>query len=681
MFLPLPKTPLLKIAVFLLGVVSEITVSPLGKKRMSYEYDNGNTKIPPLEVPPLKVSSLKEKNLHIADELNLALESARTESFADIEKHASKDPPYNRENLEAKIVHFGPSSFFSAHLATIVEDHNQTVADQGKQPDVGIAVVSMRSSGRVEILSKQDHLFTVGEIGSDSKESKLIRSVIDSVHSPSNPDKVSAFLEKAEIASLTVTQGGYHVDMNGGVCSLKSCHELVKDLNLLVERLQNGKNFSEIEDGEGYQTVLGPLVEEIAERYIDKRPPLVVMSLDNTPPKPNGEVLRAALFGLAEQVEKQSSSAELQGLASFIKNELPILSTVVDRITPGQNTLNKGWHEEQLGFGDQAAILAESHRSLKIQVDDPHGYIAKGIVSIPDFTNVDGVHQIPDVIPHMELKSRCLNSLDVVAGQIGARAGCKTVGEFVKVPEFASLEDAVLITELSRGVAGIENNKLQSYGEEVKGRRNNFEISGVNALSRLNNKGTDKIPNRIGIAISALCREEEAAKILTLTIACYLKNIIEKQDELGSKLALQDDDPLKVERIVTRFHRGGESAIKNTLLEESNTRTYLEGFTTFREGLSTLLEDLKDTPESDKVSKLICLYEKAGISNILKHEPWIFGGGTAPDGQENMVASSPSFQKMLINYYTDLNEKKVIDIAREIVNPVQQPPGYDARNL
>jgi len=464
----------------------------------------------------------------------------------------SAELPYDRSLLEPRIVHFGPSNFFRSHFATIIEDTNLDISSRGGIPTDGVAVVSMMSPGVTKSLRDQDHIYTVGEISADDQRVvKPVGSVIDGVYSKENPDKTAELLKGADLVSLTVTFKGYHVEDSNGQIKGARDSDVAHDAEVLKLRLQ-GKSFSEIDDGSGYGTPMGPIVEELLRRDQEGQGLPVLMSLDNTPPFANGTVLRESLRGLVEEFGSVSSGAggiEAYRLASAAIDRLVILSTVVDRITPRQDQVDRGWLQRDHNIYDPLAVVSEDHRSLKYQTIDPEGTLRSETVRLPDFVRSSHVKRVDDVQAEIDLKSRCLNSLDVVAGQIGTRIGAKTVWEFVSNPVMASLEDSVLTTELSRGVQSLPRLDVLGFSDEVRERRRNKEISSINELSRLNNKGSEKMPARVGVALGAIIDHTEDGKVLTLTYACYLRNIIDGVNEKGNPVKLQDDNPQAIENI------------------------------------------------------------------------------------------------------------------------------------
>lgn len=587
-------------------------------------------------------------------------------------KEVSAELPYERSLLEPTIVHFGPSNFFRSHFATIIEDTNLDISRRGGVPTDGVAVVSMMSPGVTQSLRNQDHVYTVGEISADDKRSvKAVGSVIDSVFSKENPDKTADLLKGADLVSLTVTFKGYHVQDSSGQIEGTQDNDVVHDASVLKLRLQ-GNSFGEIGDGSGYRTPMGPIVEELLRRDREGGVMPVLMSLDNTPPFANGTVLRESLKGLVDAFGWQSSGAgenEVYRRGNDAIDRLVILSTVVDRITPQQHQVDREWLQKDHNLFDPLAVIAEQHRSLKYQAIDPHGVLRSQNVRLPDFVHSSHVIRVDDVQAEIDLKSRCLNSLDVVAGQIGTRIGARTVWDFVSNPVMESLEDSVLTTELSRGVQSLPRLYVLGFSDEVRDRRRNKEISAINELSRLNNKGSEKMPARIGAALGAIIDHPEDGKVLTLTYACYLRNIIDGVNEKGEPVKLQDDNPKAVESIQDSFYAGAERALVEAVGEGSEFYKYLKLFPSFSEGLQSGLELLRTDGNHDIADSLEELAQMAGIDAVLKEQKWLFGYGEV---SKLPNADNLNFQQQLQGFYVRLGRLPAAEIAKEIVNPVNK---------
>lgn len=233
----------------------------------------------------------------------------------------------------------------------------------------------------------------------------------------------------------------------------------------------------------------------------------------------------------------------------------------------------------------------------------------------------------------------------------------------------ASLEDSVLTTELSRSVQSLPRLDVLGFSDEVRERRRNKEISAINDLSRLNNKGSEKMPARVGAALGAIIDHPEDGKVLTLTYACYLRNIIDRVNEKGEPVNLQDDNPKAIESIRESYYGGAERAVVETLGETSEFCKYLKLFPSFSEGFQSGLELLRSSANHDIADSLEEIAQIAGIEAVLKEQKWLFGYGEA---SRTPNADNESFQQQLQGYYVRLGRLPAAEIAKEIVNPVNR---------
>jgi fructuronate reductase len=110
-----------------------------------------------------------------------------------------------RERPEGKIgiVHFGPGAFHRAHQATYIDDL------LARDPDWGIAAVSLRSAGTVEALAAQDGLYTLAV--RDAEPAMRIIGAHKRFLGPDDHAEVAALLADPDVrlVTMTVTEKGY----------------------------------------------------------------------------------------------------------------------------------------------------------------------------------------------------------------------------------------------------------------------------------------------------------------------------------------------------------------------------------------------------------------------------------------------------------------------------------------
>ena len=197
-------------------------------------------------------------------------------NLATIEKNVAV-PTYDREQVRTGIVHIGVGGFHRAHEAMYVD----SLMENGGPLDWGITGVGLLPGDRrmAEVMAKQDCLYTLVVKHPDgSREPRVIGSLVDYLYAPEQPDEVLRVMTapSTRIVSLTITEGGYHVDQTTG------------DFDAEHPTIQR-----DLVPGAVPSSAFGFLTEALARRRAAGIPPFTVMSCDNIPG--NGEVTHRML--------------------------------------------------------------------------------------------------------------------------------------------------------------------------------------------------------------------------------------------------------------------------------------------------------------------------------------------------------------------------------------------------
>ncbi|MFE6649095.1 mannitol dehydrogenase family protein, partial [Nocardioides sp. NPDC057772] len=216
-------------------------------------------------------------------------------------------PAYDRSAVTPGIVHLGVGGFHRAHQARYVDDLLASgITDWGI---VGVGLMPQDVRMR-DALAAQDHLYTLMERAPDGAvHGRVIGSIIDYLFAPDSPEAVLAQLTdpRIRIVSLTITEGGYHVNQATG------------GFDASDPAIQ-----ADLEPGAVPSTAFGYVVEALARRRAAGVAPFTVMSCDNI--AGNGQVARSMLAAFA--------SLRDPALGDWIASEVAFPSSMVDRITP-----------------------------------------------------------------------------------------------------------------------------------------------------------------------------------------------------------------------------------------------------------------------------------------------------------------------------------------------------------
>ena len=126
-------------------------------------------------------------------------------------------PSYDRDALRVGIVHIGVGGFHRAHQAMYLD----RLFAAGRDRDWALCGVGVMDADRAmgEVLRRQDELYTLVEKHADgSREPRVIGSMVEFLVGPDDPEAVLARMTDpaVRIVSLTVTEGGYHVNTATG---------------------------------------------------------------------------------------------------------------------------------------------------------------------------------------------------------------------------------------------------------------------------------------------------------------------------------------------------------------------------------------------------------------------------------------------------------------------------------
>jgi len=157
--------------------------------------------------------------------------------------------------------------------------------NDGKALDWGIVGVGVLPHDKhmAEVMAAQDHLYTlVVKYPDGTLEPRVIGSIVGYLFAPDDPEAVLARLTDpaTRIVSLTITEGGYHVNQVTGELD-------ASDPGLAAD----------LEPGALPGSAFGFIIEALARRRAAGVAPFTVMSCDNIPG--NGHVARKMLASFA----------------------------------------------------------------------------------------------------------------------------------------------------------------------------------------------------------------------------------------------------------------------------------------------------------------------------------------------------------------------------------------------
>jgi len=342
-------------------------------------------------------------------------------------------PRYDREALAPRILHLGVGGFHRAHMALYTDE---AAAEGG---DWGIRGVGLLDGDRrmANVLQAQDHLYTLIERDGDGARTRVVGSIVD--YALAGGER-GAFAERVAdpqlaILSLTITEGGY---------SMASANPTIE-----------------------------AIVAGLEARRVGGGPPLTILSCDNLPG--NGDVARRAI----------TVAADRQGadLGRYVET-CTFPNSMVDRITPQTNDVDRAWLRDELGIDDGWPVVCEPFRQWVLEDRFAAGR--------PRWEDVGVL--FTDRVHDWELyKLRLLNASHSCMAYLMALAGVVYVDEAIAIAAVRRYLEQLLTSEAIPTLVEIPGYPATGYAETVLGR---FANTGVrDQIARLCIDGTAKFPS------------------------------------------------------------------------------------------------------------------------------------------------------------------------------------------
>jgi mannitol 2-dehydrogenase len=357
-----------------------------------------------------------------------------TSNLDAIERFGVRVPHYDRRALSPRILHLGVGGFHRAHLALYTDE----LAEGGG--DWAIRGIGLLDADRrmADVLSSQDHLYTLIERDSEGSRLQIIGSIVDYALVVGDDAAFAEQIASPDIAifSMTITEGGYSLEQPN------------------------------------------PTLEAIATALDARRgaggAPLTILSCDNLPG--NGNVAREAITRVCE--------ARSEELVRFVETACTFPNSMVDRITPQTTDDDREWLRDEIGLDDGWPVVAEPFRQWVLEDTFAAGR--------PRFEDVGAL--FTDRVHDWELyKLRMLNATHSCMAYLMAIAGVVYVDEAVATPEVRQYLERFLSTEAIPTLAEIPGHPAADYARTVLGR---FENTGVrDQIARLCIDGTAKFPS------------------------------------------------------------------------------------------------------------------------------------------------------------------------------------------
>lgn len=454
-------------------------------------------------------------------------------------------PSYDRQQLNAGIVHLGIGAFHRAHQAWYTE----AVLNKSGG-DWGIVGCSLRSPTVRQQLAPQDNLYTLVERSGDGEKLQVIGAVTDTLVGPENPPALIALMAEPgiKIISLTITEKGYCHDPATG--NLNTAHpDIVHDLANLNQP----------------KSAIGYLVAALQLRFQQGHKSFTVMSCDNLPD--NGQVLEKVTLQFAERISAQ--------LSSWISSNTRFPATMIDRIVPATTDNDRTDIEARLGLRDEGMVVAEPFSQWVIEdkfVDNDR----------PRWEEV-GAQLVDDVRVFEKIKLRLLNGAHSTLAYTGYLSGFDYISEVMAEPAFVNMISLYMAREAGETVTAPDGFDIEFYKRQLRDRFFNKALK--HRTWQIAMDGSQKLPQRLLETLREQLRGNGNIEIICLAVAAWIR-YVSGVDEKGQ--AIDVSDPLAAKlREITDANSGNPAATVKAVVAVSqvfgadliNEQRFIDGVT------------------------------------------------------------------------------------------------------
>ena len=411
-------------------------------------------------------------------------------------------PRYDRTQVGQAIVHIGLGGFHRAHQALYLDDLFHL-----RGPSAwGVCGVGLLPQDRAmaEALRPQDLLYTLVERDEGVENARVIGTLRDYLHAPSDPEAVLERMADpaTRIVSLTVTEGGYYVEEASG--------ELQQEHPNLRHDLEH--------PDEAPVSVYGYLASALERRRRAGTAPFTVQSCDNV--LSNGNVVRRMLTAFARLRDPQ--------LGAWIEANVAFPNSMVDRITPATTDAHREQVRELLGgMVDAWPVIAEPFRQWVIEDTFCNGR--------PEVEAV-GAQMTDDVHPYELMKIRLLNASHQALCHPGVLLGYRTADEAMRDANIRTLLNRYMDTvrPLIHEPPGVN---LEDYQRTLIQRFANPAVK--DQLARIAYDASARIPGFVLPSAREQLQRGGPMELFGLVVAAWIR-YLGGQDDAGQPIQVQD---------------------------------------------------------------------------------------------------------------------------------------------
>jgi len=428
-----------------------------------------------------------------------------------------KGPVQGWDRLPEKVLQFGTGVLLRGLPDYFIDKANQEGVFNGR-----IVVVKSTDRGGIREFAEQDSLYTLHskgiENGREVQRSRIISSISRVLTATEDWEKILhvAIKDELEVIISNTTEVGIVLDAKDDL-KAKPPHSFPAKLTALLY-----KRFLHFQGNKNKGLVILP-TELVSD---------------------NGVKLKEAIVGLSKIHDLG------EDFIAWINQANHICNTLVDRIVPGKlSEEDRQREEQQLGYVDDLAILAEPFRLWAIESDSDE---VKRVLS---FARVDkGMVIVPNIGKLKELKLRLLNGSHTFSCGLALLCGFSTVKEAMRNEDFMLYIQHLLYEEIIPAISGegISEAEACDFAETVIDRFSNPFLD--HSWKSIGFNYTSKLQMRTVALIEKYARKKQAAPhYMALGFAAYLlfmKDVDDDESSLRDLWKAYDPDQL-VDKILS----------------------------------------------------------------------------------------------------------------------------------
>lgn len=470
---------------------------------------------------------------------------------------------YNRDHIQAGIVHFGVGNFHRCHQAVYVDK----LLSHGSV-DWGIVGVSMRSSKLRDQLAPQDYLYTQVTL-SEQTELNVIGSILNILVAPENPAAVIEQVANSciKLVTTTITEKGY---------CLSSGHIDIKHADIVADSVSL----------KSPQTIYGYLAAAIIKRRSQGDAPLSVLCCDNI--QGGGEHLQAGVQMLLQQHDIDS--------VAWATEHVIFASSMVDRVSPATDESLKQLVRSTLELEDAWPVSAEPFSQWVIE--------DKFAGPRPAFDKV-GALFTDDISLYEQMKLRFLNAGHSIISVLGYLDKQPTVHQALEQPGILGFAQKTLYANVLPVATIPTNCKGEDYIAEVIARFQNKFLP--YKVQQVNTDSSQKIQQRWFPTIDDALTLNADTTLMSFIVAAWIVYIQKALD------AGELNDPLHDDFLTTHQqgpHQQEKDTIQQFLVIAGANRYRFLNSEPFMATVLAHYKTLKNTAIKTAVNKLLSQQEE-----------------------------------------------------------------------